>query len=185
MKRFLIGMFGGGGMIFLSLLVFMSVKNVPREIPQGVEGAVDDSADVALSGVAFVQTKDGMKDWELRAERAEFFEKDRTAQLSNIAIVMKTGSGDEMTLRGDRGSIDTDGNDFSINKENNPVSVQLRNGYTIQTDSLHWVSEERAIRTDDPVVIVGPGINIQGEGLTVWVDHADLMVLNNVQANVY
>ncbi len=81
--------------------------------------------------------------------------------------------------------LDSDGNDFSIQKESEPVLVWLSNGYIVRTNSLRWSSQEKLIQTDDPVEIVGSKIAIRGEGLQLSLDESNLMVLKDVHAEVY
>ena len=102
-------------------------------------------------------------------------------------FVKKSHSGFSLTVSGDAGKIDTDGKTVSVYQEEggDPVLIWMSNGYLVRTDSLNWSSHENLIQTDDRVELVGSRISIRGEGLRVFTDRAELMVLKNVQADIY
>jgi lipopolysaccharide export system protein LptC len=192
MKRLLMGFFGGihraglvrtGGILVLVflLVLFFGLKETPKEpLP-----SMKDWADISLSRVSFVQSQNGVKSWELTAQQAQLFEKDQTAFLKKISVAMKTQKGAHLTVYGDSGKMDMEGKNFLIQQEKTPVSIAWGNGYTIKTSGLHWSSEEKMIESDKAVTIVGSGISMRGDGLKIFLDRSELMLLGNIHAKVY
>ncbi len=170
-----------GSVIVVTALLFFAGewKRSPK-----VASAPEETADIRLSKILFVQTRAGQKDWELTAEEARFFEKDETAFLKKIFVKMQSAKGGPLTLRGDTGRMEAGGAAFSLQQENGPVLVQLNNGYTIQTASLAWSPEERMIHTQDRVEVSGLGVSIRGVGMRLSLDRSE-MTLRNVHAEIY
>jgi LPS export ABC transporter protein LptC len=170
----------GAVIVFAALLFFAGVS---RRQPVVASGPAE-TADMTLSKVSFVQTREGEKDWELTAEEARFFEKDETAFLKKIFVKMQSTKGGPLTLSGDTGRMEAGGAAFSLRQEKSPVSMQLNNGYTIQTGSLTWSPEERMIHTEDWVEVSGLGLSIRGLGMRLSLDRSE-MTVRNVHAEIY
>ncbi len=166
---------------------FLGCNKKPQEsVPR-----LEEAADLSLSGVSFVQTRNGVKEWELRADQAQLFEKDQTARLKKISVVMQTQKGDvasagvPVTVSGESGKMDMEGKSFSIQNEKEPVSMAWGERYTMKTSKLNWSSEEQVIQTDGAVTITGSGMSIRGDRLKIFLDRSELTVLGDVHAEVY
>ncbi len=144
-----------------------------------------DWADISLSHVSFVQSKNGVKEWELTADQAQLFEKDQAAHLKKISVVMKNKIGEAVTLSGDSGKMDMEGKRFFIQQEKNPVSIAWDNGYTIKTSELNFSSEENMVASDKEVKIAGSRISMRGDGLRLFLDRSELTILGDVHAELY
>ncbi|MBI3358686.1 MAG: LPS export ABC transporter periplasmic protein LptC [Nitrospirae bacterium] len=172
----------GGVLIFVSVLVFFfGLKQKPQEVLPRLE----EWADLSLSGISLVETRHGVKEWELQAQHAQLFEKDQTAVLKKIVVIMKTQNGVPLTISGDNGKMDMEGKSFSIQNERTPLSITWGNGYIIKTARLHWSSEEKVVQTDGEVAITGSGMFIRGDRFKIFLDRSELTVLGNVHAQVY
>lgn len=172
----------GGILIFLAFLVFFfGLKETPKEsLP-----SMKDWADVSLSRVSFVQSKNGEKEWGLTAEKAQLFEKDQTALLKKISVEMKTHQGSGFTVSGDSGTMDMEGKNFLIQQEKNPVVIAWGKGYTIRTSALRFSSKEKSITSDHEIKMTGAGISMRGDGLNIFLDRSELAILGNVHAEIY
>jgi len=177
MNKLIIGL---SGFFFIILIVLIGVRKRPPAVRPLSEGA----ADLILSKISFVQTRNNLKDWELTAQEARFYEGDQTAFLKKIFIVMESDHGSPLTLRGDRGRMDAGGKTFSMQGGKEPISVQMGNGYAVETASLRWSSEDRVIQTEDPVAITGKGFTISGEGMRMFLDRSEIMLMRNVHAKM-
>jgi len=177
MSKFVVGL---GGIFFVVLVILIGGKKRTPEIHPISRG----DADIVLSQISFVQTRNNLKDWELTAEEAQFYEEGQTASLKNISVVMESDQGAPLTLTGDRGQMDAGGKTFSMQGGREPVTVRLNNGYTIKTNSLSWVAESRVIQTEDPVEISGQGVAISGEGMRMFLDRSEVRLMRNVHATM-
>jgi len=168
-------------LILISALAFLFVF---KKKPQEPQPRMEHWADISFSGVSFVQSKDGIKTWELRAEQAQLFEKDQTSRLKNILFVMKNKEGMPLTISGESGTMDMAGKNFLIQQEHHPVSIRWGDGYTAQTSELHWSSEKKMIESNKEVKIVGSGISMRGDGVKIFLDRSELTMMGNVHANI-
>jgi LPS export ABC transporter protein LptC len=175
---------GGIGLLLAVTLFFIGLKKQPVDLVQAEPEPV--AADLALSDVTFIETYQGIKQWEIVAREARLFEYDQTALFKKL-FVKKSQNGFSLTVSGEVGKIDTEGKTVSVYREGggSPVLIWMSNGYLLRTNSLKWSSQEALIQTDDPVELVGSRISIRGEGLRVFTDRAELMILKNGQADVY
>lgn len=142
-------------------------------------------SDVNISKFSFVQTHQGERDWELKAEQAEVFEKEQKAHLKTIVVTLQTPQGLELKLDGDEGTIDTFKKDFTLRKKNELMVIQLSNGYTIKTSGLKWFNDQREMITEGAAHISGPQVEIDGKELKVEVENQEVTVSGDVQAWVY
>lgn len=142
-------------------------------------------SDVKISRFSFIQTHEGERDWELKAERAEVFEKEQKANLQTVAVTMQTPQGMELKFEGDEGIIDTSKKDFSLRKKDELMVIQLSNGYTIKTSGVKWFNDQREMITEGAAHISGPRVEIDGKELKVAVENQEVTVSGDVQAWVY
>ena len=145
---------------------------------------VGGKADVKIGQFSVVQSHEGVKSWELVADRAEIFEKDQRALLEKVTVVMQTPQGVQISMEGDSGSVDTGKKDFYIEKKEGLLTVQLSNGYIIKTPALSWFNDQRLIVSKGPAHITGPQVEIDGNELRFAPDNQEVTVSGHVQALV-
>lgn len=169
-------------LLFLSFSLISSLKK--RNLLVGIHD-VGGRADVKIGQFSVVQSHEGIKSWELKADRAEIFEKDQKALLEKVTVVMQTPQGIQLSLEGDAGSVDTQRKDFYLEKKEGPMVIRLSNGYTVETPALSWLNDQRMIVAEGPAHITGPQIEISGNELRVAPDNQEVTVSGHVQALVH
>ena len=167
-----------GLLIFLSFSLISGLKKRSFSIVTEPAG----KADTKISRFSFVQTRQGERDWELNAEKAEVFDKEQRANLEQVAVTIQTPQGLEMRFDGDEGTIDTSKKDFSLRKKNELMVIQMSNGYTIKTSGIQWFNDERKMITEGPAHISGPQVEIDGKELKLAVENQEVTVSGDVQA---
>lgn len=175
-------------LLIAGLLIFLSFSLISGLKKRNFQTAVTDTgrkSDVNISQFSFVQTHQGERDWELKAEQAEVFEKEQKAHLKTIVVTLQTPQGLELKLDGDEGTIDTFKKDFTLRKKNELMVIQLSNGYTIKTSGLKWFNDQREMITEGAAHISGPQVEIDGKELKVEVENQEVTVSGDVQAWVY
>jgi LPS export ABC transporter protein LptC len=170
-----------GLLIFLSFSLISGFKKRSFSVLTEPAG----KADTKLSQFSFVQTRQGERDWELKAEKAELFEKEQKANLERVAVTMQTPEGLELKFDGDEGTIDTFKKDFSLRKKDGLMVIQLSNGYTIKTSGINWFNDQRKMMTEGAAHISGPQVEIDGKELKVAVENQEVTVSGDVQAWVH
>ena len=173
------------GGIILSLAAFLAYV-VIRQMhatapPPPVASPILEEADAGMEGFVYRQTKDGMVQWEVAAQKAEMFEAKHEAALEAVELRLFGRDGQEMMVRADEGMINTQTNDFELSNRENLIAIKLRNGYTILTPHLHWIDNKQEIRTPNPVTIQGHGLTITGIGLVGYLETEEFTVLDHVR----
>lgn len=143
-----------------------------------------DTADATISQFTFTQTKGDTVQWQVQAQEARLFERDRRAMLRVVAVTLFGRRGKELTVTGDEGTLNTETKNFELANRSEPLVIQTESGYVIYTNHLTWTDQTREIRTQDPVRIVGHGLEVMGRGLLGHLDREEFEVLEDVHVDL-
>jgi LPS export ABC transporter protein LptC len=179
-----------GGLLALSVvlacfLVYLLVTNsttVPT--PTAVVPGSMDRADATISQFTFTQTKGDTVQWKVQAQEARLFERDRRAMLQVVAVTLFGQKGKELTVTGDEGTLNTETKNFVLANRSEPLVIRTESGYVIYTNHLAWTDQTGEIRTQDPVRIVGHGLEVRGRGLLGHLDREEFEVLEDVHVDL-
>lgn len=166
---------------FLVYVLATRVESVPTP---GLMPALLGRADASIDHFTFRETRAGAVQWEVKAARARVFEAEQRADLEEVEVTLFGEKGRQLSLRADKGVLDTAKKDFVLEQRNGPIVVNLGSGYTIYTNHLAWTDARREIRTTDPVTIFGQGLEVRGVGLIGNLDSEEFKVLANVRMDV-
>ena len=167
---------------FLGYLLVKNADSVPssRSIaPDSIE-----QADSKITEFVFTQSKGDVVQWQVQAKQARLFEQDKRAVLRDVALTFYGTGGDEMTVHGEEGTLDTATKNFRLANREAPIIVETRSGYTIYTNHLIWMDQAREIRTQDPVRMVGHGLEVRGQGLLGRMESQEFEVLQDVHVDL-
>jgi LPS export ABC transporter protein LptC len=168
--------------VFLGYLLFINVDSVPIT-RSSAPGSIEE-ADAKISEFTFTQTKGDIVQWQVQAKQARLFEQEKRALLQMVDVTLYGVNGKELTVSGDEGTLDTATKNFMLANKTNPLVVQTGSGYVIYTNHLVWTDATKEIRTDDPVRIVGNGLEVTGRGLLGRMDSEEFEVLEDVHVDV-
>jgi LPS export ABC transporter protein LptC len=172
-------------MTFLLFLSFALISGLKKRNLLVFFNDIGGKADVKIGQFSVVQSHEGVKSWELKADRAEIFEKDQKALLEKVVVTIQTPQGVQLSLEGDAGSINTRTKDFYLEKKEGPMVIQFNNGYTIETPALSWLNDQKIIVAEGPAHITGPQVEVRGSELRVAPENQEVTVSGHVQALVY
>lgn len=167
---------------FLGYLLVRNVESVPSSqliAPQSIE-----QADAKIVEFSFTQSKGDVVQWQVQAKQAQLFERDKRAVLHDIALTFYGIGGDEVTVHGEEGTLDTATKNFRLANRRTPIVVETKSGYTIYTNHLVWTDQAREIRTEDPVRMVGHGLEVRGQGLLGRMESEEFEVLQDVHVEL-
>lgn len=171
--------------LLAAFLVYLLVRNadsVPTSQP--VAQASIDQADAKLSEFTFTHSKGDVIQWQVQAKQARVFEQEKRALLQDVALTFYSGGGEQVTVHGEEGTLDTGSKNFMLMNRETPVIVTTRSGYTIYTNHLVWTDHAKEIRTEDPVRIVGNGLEVQGTGLLGKMESEEFEILQDVHVDL-
>ncbi len=181
-NRFMRWTLGGIILGLAAFLVFVVIGQVRTNAPpSSVVSPLLEEADAGMEGFVYRQTKDGMVQWEVAAQKAEVFEARHEVTLQDVQLRFFGHDGEEMVLHADEGMINTTTNDFELRNQKELIAIEFANGYTILTPHIHWVDANQEIRTPHPVTIQGNGLTITGIGLVGHLESEEFSVLDHVR----
>jgi LPS export ABC transporter protein LptC len=167
---------------FLGYLLMTNSTSAPP--PTATTPGTINQADATISKFTFTQTKGDKVQWQVDAQKARLFEQEKKAVLDDVAVTLFGIRGKEMTVKGDEGTLHTDTKNFVLANRSEPLVIYTESGYTIYTNHLAWTDHTREIRTQDPVRIVGHGLDVKGRGLLGHLDTEEFEVLEDVHVDV-
>ncbi|MBX3329829.1 MAG: LPS export ABC transporter periplasmic protein LptC [Nitrospira sp.] len=167
---------------FLGYLLFRNADSAPSSRPIASESI--EQADATIVEFIFTQSKGEVVQWQVQAKQARLFEQDKRAVLRDVAFTFYGTGGDEMTVHGEEGTLDTATKNFRLVNRQAPIVVETKSGYTIYTNHLVWMDQAREIRTEDPVRMVGHGLEVKGQGLLGRMESEEFEVLQDVHVDL-
>lgn len=167
---------------FLGYLLFRNADSTQSSRPIAPESM--EQADAKILEFIFTQSKGDVVQWQVQAKQARLFEQDKRAVLRDVALTFYGAGGDEVTVHGEEGTLDTATKNFRLANRQTPIVVETRSGYTIYTNHLVWTDEAREIRTEDPVRMVGHGLEVRGQGLLGRMESEEFEVLQDVHVDL-
>ena len=144
----------------------------------------DSSPDARISGFHLVETKGGIKLWEIWGDLAEVYEKEgiaRVTKVSNQVTVTLYSNEGKLTSRSDKATLNMRTKDVRL--EGN-VSAASEQGSSLQTQSLDWSAENRRLFTRSAVTLVRGGLVSRGVGMEAETDLERARLLSRVQSRV-
>ena len=136
-----------------------------------------------MTDFRFFSTKTGRVEWEIQAKSTQIFERKHQALLREVHVTFHNTDGMSMSLQGEKGVLDTASKDFQITSQNDPIQVSMNHDYNLYTSTLDWINKTRQIRSDAPVRIQGPNLEVQGTGLLASLALQEIQVLHDVIAH--
>ncbi len=163
---------------FLVYVVMVQVRT--NVATPSVIAPVLEEADAGMEGFVYRQTKDGIVQWEVAAQKAKVFEARHEATLDEVQLRLFGQDGEEMMLQADEGMINTETNDFELRNREEPMAIEFANGYTIFTPHIRWIDAKQEIRTPHSVTIQGNGLTITGTGFVGDIESEEFTLLDQV-----
>lgn len=180
------------GLLFALLMVEVLIFS-PKEVatPEDIKSksAQNETAEEQrIIGAQLVEvTNEGRKEWELRAEEAVGSKEKGFMSLKTVnSKFFSKSDATFFVVTGDKGSVWLNSKDMEI-KGN--VVIQSSNGHVFKTNSVYYQSEAKALRTADPVTMVGPmdqngtRLNLEGRGLYASIEDGFIDIQQDVRVN--
>jgi LPS export ABC transporter protein LptC len=117
--------------------------------------------------------------WRASAKRATFSEADQQAIVHQVEATVFPDAASAWRITAARGVIDRATGNMALEGR---VRLQQRDGYTIETDELHWDTTKRVLFTDAPVTMRSASVFITGNGLYSQMGQHRLSVQHGVRA---
>ena len=172
-------------LVSLSLIILITIfllKN-KNKLPKSIDvKIVKTGIDVSIENFHLIEEKEGKKQWELNADKAEVINSKGITRLRNIELNFFQKSGNKLLVFADKGIIQNNNNNIELTGN---IEVSNSDGYKLKTDNLNWISDKKTIQTDDLIEISGKDLSISGKRMTVNVESEVFKIHDGVKVLFY
>ncbi len=149
--------------IFINLIIFTGIYFWNRG-KQSIKSIIIKSY---LEKLSYTEIKDGVKNWQLIADKAISSEDKILLKGVNINFFKR------FRLMGNSGTFNPKTRDIRIEGQ---VKLWQANGYSLSTDYLIYSHHLGLIFTDAPIIIKGEDINLSGFGMRYFLKEGKLVL---------
>ena len=135
--------------------------------------------------VDFIQSREGSKEWQIKAGRMYSQDGEKDAKLEDIKAVFFGEPGNDAVqtrISSRRARYDADKQLLNLQDK---VVINDHRGYEIQTESLAYLGKEKKIKTGSKVQITGSNFTVSGESLMYDVKSGNYRLEGNVVCKVW
>jgi LPS export ABC transporter protein LptC len=137
---------------------------------------------VGLQEINFVQVKDGVKLWELKAETVEYQQPKNLVSFKKVTLTYFPKDGKPVYLVGNLGKLDTQTKNIFIEGE---VVISTPEGYELKVPSLHYRDDKREVSSAGTFSFKGPSLLLDGQGMIMNLDSQKVWVTGKVRMTLY
>ncbi|MGA3083637.1 MAG: LPS export ABC transporter periplasmic protein LptC [Thermodesulfobacteriota bacterium] len=165
---------------WLGLYAFRTQKP-PTPVPK-VSNAGTTPGNVGLQQIDFVQVKNGIKLWELKAEAVEYQQPKNLVSFKKVTLTYFPKDDKPVSLVGNLGSLDTQTKNIFIEGE---VIISTPDGYELKVPSLYYREDTKEVSSEGDVSFKGPNIILDGQGMTMNLDSQKVWVKKKVRMTLF
>jgi LPS export ABC transporter protein LptC len=141
---------------------------------------------VGLQEINFVQVKEGVKLWELKAEAVEYQQPKNLISFKKVTLTYFPRDNNKdnkpVVLVGKMGKLDTQTKNIYIEGE---VVISTPGGYELKVPYFHYKENIREVSSDGAFTLKSPDILLEGQGLTMNLDSQKVRVKSKVRMTLY
>jgi LPS export ABC transporter protein LptC len=163
-------------------LVVLGAAPVARTGEPNRAGAASPS--ISLQQVHMIETREGAKLWEIRADQVEVNEREGFTVLIRvnrpIEIAFYSSQG-QATCVADRATLDLTTKDVRLE---GGVVARSEQGVELKTEQLRWIAASRRLQTDQAVTITRGNLVSRGRGMEAETDLERVRLFRNITSQV-
>jgi LPS export ABC transporter protein LptC len=148
-------------------------KDLLRKLPKNI--------DVSLQKIHYTETKDGVKKWDLVADKADYEKRLEITHLSGIRLVVAGGgtTGD-ITLTAPRADYHNISRDVTLDGK---VVAKSASGMEFTANGASYIAARSVILTSSRVRFTDGKLTLEGVGMEFTPETKNVRLLNNVTAH--
>jgi len=143
--------------------------------------SIVNKADVEVKKMVLSETEAGDLAWNLKAEKAQVYEKEGVAYLQTISLEYVLGDGEAVVLTGDKGKVSLVQKNVFLEGNVDASSYQVQ----LKTNTLAWDREKRILVTEDPVWLKRENIQMSGKGMVADMNLRKIKLKKEIRTEVY
>ena len=164
-----------GGLTSLTA-IFIHSRHVLDD-PQRLIEALPDDANLSIDDIHHTATRDGKTEWVLDADSARYVDANKTVLLDNLAMTFFLENQQNVQLRADSGTLQTESRNVTVNGN----VVVVRDSTRLNTESLLYQHNERLLTTDRPVEISDEAYRLTAESMSLDLQRNQAVFKGNVR----
>ncbi|MBJ6725933.1 LPS export ABC transporter periplasmic protein LptC [Geomesophilobacter sediminis] len=134
---------------------------------------------VSLSGIHFTETREGVKKWDLSADRAEYNRETNKTSLFKVRLLITDKSAGDFKVTAERAEYDHATKNVRLTGH---VEGDGSKGTHFATESLTYLAAPSRLETGDKVNFSDRGMTVEGVGMKFWTQTRRLQLLSAVAA---
>ena len=148
-------------------------KELLRKLPKNI--------DVSLQKIHFTETKEGIKKWDLVADKADYDKKLEITHLSGIHLVIAgEGATGDITLTAPRADYHNISRDVTLDGK---VVAKSASGMEFTANGASYVAARSVILTPSRVKLTDGTLTLEGIGMEFMPETKNVRLLNSVTAH--
>lgn len=168
--------------VLASLLVIATIlfRMQKEEAPKAKVRKLPVQVDVSLQGVHYTEVKQGVKRWDLSADRAEFNKQTDTMSLTGVRLMVLGGATTgELKITADRADYKNESRNVTLIGN---VQGQSSKGIKFSTSRVNYVAARSQLETGERVRFVDAGMELEGVGMEFQTQTRRLKLMKDVSA---
>lgn len=169
-------------LVTLYLVASLAIRLVGGKDKESGLPKLPRNIDLSLKTLHYAETREGVKKWDLYADRGEYDRQRDVTLLTGVRIVFpgtdKTG---EITLRSDRAEYLNASKDVTLTGN---ILARSTSGMEFTTGRASYLASRQLVVTDDRVRFTDHRFSVEGVGMEFAVPTRTLRILNDVRATI-
>ena len=164
------------GAVIAIYIQFRSSVNIVK--PEAESDEPD--AMLSVNKIQQTATRNGEKEWSLEASSGHYLDKTRQLLLKEVKVTFFLKDKNEIILLADQGTLNTDTSDIEVSG-----NVVLKNNeYSLLTENLSYVHDQRVLYSNAPVRISGASTELAAKSLFFEMDAKRLTLEGGVATTI-
>jgi LPS export ABC transporter protein LptC len=167
------------GILLLAVLGWLFLSGRTQTIQPDAQQSETEQPDMRVQNLHLIEQTEAGDAWELWAREAEFYDAKKMVVVHHLRAQLLSQAAQPIHVVADYGRIDSVTGNMTVQGH---VQLQYLEGYTVETEILHWQASDRVLQTEAAVQIHSALGHITGMGLLGHVEQQHFVLQDNVHA---
>jgi LPS export ABC transporter protein LptC len=165
--------------VILALVAGFVLSGRTPVVKQVSQPSETEQPNMRVQNLHLTEQAEAGNEWELLAREAEFYDAKQRIVVHQLQAQLLSKEAHPVHVIADAGQIDSSTGNMTIQGN---VQLQYLEGYTVETDVLHWQATTRVLQTAAAVRIRSALVHIVGTGLLGNIEQQRFVLQDNVHA---
>jgi LPS export ABC transporter protein LptC len=161
------------------IAIYIQFRSETNVVKPKVESDEPDAM-LSVNKIQQTATRDGKKEWSLEASSGHYLDETRQLLLKEVKVTFFLKDQNEIILLADEGTLSTDTSNIEVSG-----NVILKNDeYSLLTENLNYVHDQRVLYSKAPVRISGASAELAAKSLSFELDTKRLTLDGGVATTI-